>query len=138
MTDAHTYEFNDARPENVAPIAMKLSGWYQADPYTDDDRPEGFEWRSAQWHEVINFVAIAPWNEVNRVIRGIAQDTDGNLIVAAGIDLSRFMVQNAVEGEDQEKMAALLNDRCRVLSQKTLGKVVFALIGEWGGRPTTR
>ncbi len=119
MTRA-AFQASAPKPSSVDPIPVEFTGYYQDDPYVGDDanRPDGFDWHTAQWAETIEFVAVAPWDEVNRVIKSVAQDTDGNLIVAASIDLSHFLISNGYRDEDRRRMASLLRDRCRVLDQR--------------------
>lgn len=127
---AKQYKFSATRPADPEPIEITLDGGYQSDP---GNLPDGTDWRDASWEETFHFVRYAPWSQVNAVIASVAQDNDGNLIVAGGLDLSRFLIGNAVDA-DQRALRELLNDRHRVVDQKVIAGIVFALVGEWGGK----
>lgn len=122
-----------AAPENLEPHEVELSGSYQSDPGKGRPADAGDDWwRSARWHETIRFVAVAPWASVNAVISGVGINNEGGIVISGGIDLSAFMVQNAV-AEDRTKMAAILSDRHRVIQREDIGKIVLFLVEQWSG-----
>lgn len=129
------------RPQTLDPHEVELSGYYQSDPGAGH-RPAGDDvsddwWKDATWTEVVRFVPVAPWASVNEVISGVGVNAAGSVVISGGIDLSHFMVSNAV-AEDKRKMAALLADPHKVLTREDIGRIVLFLVEQWsGGKAST-
>lgn len=121
--------------EGLEPHEIELTGPYQSDP---GDLPDGVDWRSARWHETIRFVAVGPWDLVNGVIRAIGVNSEtGAIMIAAGVDLTRFMVGNAID-DDKPKMRALLADPHKVIYRADIARICVFLVEQYsGGKAST-
>lgn len=117
------------RPESIEPIPITLTGWYQSDP---GDLPAGADWREAQWRETIRFVAVGKWEDVNRIIANVGINEEGTVLISGGVDLTRFMVGNAIE-DDKKAMQALLSNPHKVITRKTIAMFTLALIEAYSG-----
>lgn len=116
-------------PDDLSPHLVELDGQYQSDP---GDLAEGVDWRTARWELAVHFVPVAPWTSVNRIIRSVGVSGEGNIIIAGGVDVSSFLIDNAVEA-DQPKLRSLFNDQHRVITRKTIFEVTMFLVEQWSG-----
>lgn len=110
-----------------------LEGIYQEQPPKPDDA--GDDWTPpTEWAESFEFVAVAPFGAVSRVMAGFGVNESGQVEIH-GVNLTRFF-QEVVVPSDTARLMVLFEDKYRAWDIRDGAELVMWLVGLYADRPS--